>query len=313
MVNNYIAKEDMLIVSDDDLTSSNGKITKTVMNGVSDCASLINAIENYNDTNKLGLGKRVNYAVSTGTTYISVLRAYPVGASHMCIIGWDSNGKSVATFDINNTQTNLMTSLSTHLIPNDKIHDVVLGSCDPDKLTDIINTFKTKDDIDERTLLDILERLYQDITDYITSNNYRGAIEIFNYTMKSNNLNDYDYHHKRRAYNKYVAVYVKYITILKDIVMEYNEWSKTKDHDLAVFKKVRLVEVVETEDDIDTLVRNKHEYEYGTSVYDMQYDSWKAEVLQKTFTVDEVETFKQCIDYEHMSFDPAGNPIWKTN
>ena len=44
MVNNYIAKEDMLIVSDDDLTSSNGKITKTVMNGVSDCASLINAI-----------------------------------------------------------------------------------------------------------------------------------------------------------------------------------------------------------------------------------------------------------------------------
>ena len=290
MVNNYIAKEDMLIVSDDDLTSSNGKITKTVMNGVSDCASLINAIENYNDTNKLGLGKRVNYAVSTGTTYISVLRAYPVGASHMCIIGWDSNGKSVATFDINNTQTNLMTSLSTHLIPNDKIHDVVLGSCDPDKLTDIIN-----------------------ITDYITSNNYRGAIEIFNYTMKSNNLNDYDYHHKRRAYNKYVDVYVKYITILKDIVMEYNEWTKTKDNDLTVFKKVRLVDFVENVDDIEKIVRKKHEYEYGSSVYDMQFDSWKAEVLQKTFTEAEVETFKQCIDYEHMSFDPAGNPIWKTN
>lgn len=311
MVNNYIAKNDMIVVDDGDLTSSNSKVTKEIMTGVSDCASLINAIENYNDTNKLGLGKRINYAVSTGTTYISVLRAYPVGASHMCVIGWDSNGKSVATFDINNTQTNLMSGISTHLIPNDKIHDVVLGSCDPDKLTDIFETFKTNDDIDENVLLGILERLYQDITDLITTNNYRGAVEIFNYTIKSNNLNNYDYHHKRRAYNKYVDVYVKYITILKDIVIEYNEWSKTKNHDLATFKKVRLIDFVETIDDIDTLVRNKHEYEYGTSVYDMQYESWKAEVLQKTFTEAEVETFKQCIDYEHMSFDQAGNPIWK--
>lgn len=310
MVNGYISKDDMLVVDDGDLVSSSPKITKAILTGATDCVSLINAIENYNDTNKLGFGKRVNYAISTGLTYISVFKAYPVG-TNMVVIGWDSNGKSLASFDVENRQINLMTALSTHMIPNDKICDVVIGSYDPDKIRDIMETYKTKDDINESDLLNILEKLHQDIIDCITSGNYRGAIEIFNYTIKSNNLNDYDYHHKRRAYNKYVDVYVKYITILKDIIIEHIEWSKTKDTELTIFKKLRLIDFVETIDDIDKIIRKKHNDLYGTPSYEKQYKYWKNDVLQKTFTTAEVEMFKQLIDYEHMKFDYEGNPIWK--
>lgn len=312
MINNYYEKSDMVIANDSKLSVSNPELTKEIMNGVTDCASMINAIENYNDTNKLGYGHRINYAISTGTTYISVLKAYPLGGSHMCVIGWDSNGKTASTFrNPDNRQIDMSNSLSTHVIPNDKIHDVVIGSYDKDQLTDILENFNTTDEISEVKLFSILDNLFVAMGDQLATGNYRGMIENFTYTVKTNNLNDLSYEHKLKAYNKYVDCYVRYILALKDIVVEFNEFKNTSSNDMPSFKKKNLFNFIETKNDIDALIRSKHENEYGKPSYDNQYESWKYDLLQHTFTYDEVETFKGLIDYEHMTFDNEGMPIWK--
>lgn len=310
MSNTYIGKNDMLVVDESNLSMSNSKLVKNLLNGVTDCISLITAIEEYNDDNKLGIGKRINYAISTGINYISVLKAYPADGSHTLVIGWDSNGKSFTMRDDNASKGAIMSGLSTHLIPNDKICDVVIGSYDEDQLNDILNTFKTNDNIPENTLFAIINTLYNDMLNYISAGNYRGAIELFNYTFKHNKLNEYDYHHKLKAYNKYVEVFVRYILALKDIVVEYNEYVNTKDGDTPTLKKKHLFTFVETEDEIDNIIAEKNKDILNTPIYNDQLPFWRTDMLQNTFYVSEVEEFKQLIDFDHMKFDQNGLPYW---
>ena len=311
MVKNYYSKSDMVILNDDFVNTNHTTITKNILANVTDCISMITAIENYNDEHKLGFGKRVNYAISTGLNYISVLKAYPIGANHTCVIGWDSNGRATSVHQ-DNRQVDMSSSLSTHIIPNDKIHDVVIGSYDPDKLNDIMNTFKTTDEISEQDLFNIIENLHSRMGELLSQGNYRGLIELFTFTVKNNNLNSYTYEHKLKAYNKYVDCYVRYILALKDIIVEYNEHIKAKNSsDTSSIGRKNICNFIETEDDIDKLIRSEHDNLYGSREYDDQYDSWKYELLEKTFTYEEVEDFKKVIDYDHMKFDSNGMPIWK--
>ena len=314
MSESYIGKKDMIIVNDSDLSTSNSTVVHKLLNGGNiNCESLILAIENYNDSNQLGIGKRINYAISTGLTYISVLKAY-VNEPGSCfiVIGWDSNGKSFTMQDDNERKGAIMSGLSTHVIPKEKICDVVIGSYDKDVLTEILS-FKTVDDISETSLLAIINTLYNDMLNYISSGNYRGAIELFNYTFKHNKLNEYNYNHKLKAYNKYVDVFVRYILALKDIVIEYNEYVKTKDNDTPTLKKKHLFRFVETEDEIDAIIAEKNKDIINTPIYEEQLPYWRKDMLQNTFYVSEVQTFKELIDYEHMRFNQNGLPYWVDN
>ena len=311
MSESYIGKNDMIVVNDSDLSTSNSTVVHNLLNGGNiDTESLILAIENYNDTNHLGIGKRINYAISTGLTYISVLKAY-VNEPGSCfiVIGWDSNGKSFTMQDDNERKGAIMSGLSTHVIPKEKICDVVIGSYDKDELAEILS-YKTVDDIPETTLFAIINTLYNDMLNYISSGNYRGAIELFNYTFKHHKLNEYNYHHKLKAYNKYVDVFVRYILALKDIVVEYDEYVKTKDNDTPTLKKKHLFRFVETEDEIDAIIAEQNKDIINTPIYEEQLPYWRTDMLQNTFYVSEVQTFKELIDYEHMRFNQNGLPYW---
>ena len=78
MINDFfLEKSDIVNVQSDSTTmsSTNPDFVTNLLNGVSSQSELIDAIENYNDTNKLPLNKRIKYSICVGSMYISVSKA----------------------------------------------------------------------------------------------------------------------------------------------------------------------------------------------------------------------------------------------
>ena len=286
MINNiYYTKDDLITPSKATMSTTNPEVVKNIMKNVTDHVSLIQNIEKYNEDNKLPYNKRLQYSICAGNYYITVLKAYMIGTKYIGVIGWDQTGYVGFKYNENSNISSAMSSVSTHLISIDSINDVQLGSYDPDKLGDLFS-FKTTDDISEKQLIKLISELFIKINSLISAGEYRNVIECFNYTVKKNNLNTYNYEHKTGAYNQYIKLFIKYVIVIKEIIMNYvdpGRLNKLEETD-RIKNKFDFVEAIP--EDIDELNR------------------------QRTFTHDEIEIFKQIIDWDNLKFDQNGNPFW---
>lgn len=315
MINGFYTKNEVVRVktaeSTTDMTSYNVKITTEIMKNVTSRISLIEAIEAYNEDHKLPYNKRIRYSIAVSNVYIAVLKAYKLSETEICVIGWDQNGYPSITYNDKGAIEKAMAGISTHVIKIDNINDVVIGNYDSTKIGNIF-TYETVDEISEKELLSKLNRVIDSMTTLICSGYYRSALEKFTYEFNRNKFNSYSYEHKNVAYTKYVELYAKYILMLKDIVGNSLDSGRITYTDTNSDNKIHnRFEFIESDDEIDDLLKVYYrEARENTEIFKKNYDTYKRELMEKTFTTDELNTFKQLIDFDHLKLDENGNPYW---
>ena len=99
--------------------------------------------------------------------------------------------------------------------------------------------------------------------------------------------------------------------MLKDIVGNSVDSGRIIYTDTNSNKTHNRFEFIESVDKIDDLLKV---YYLGardnTETFKKNYDTYKRELMEKTFTFAELETFKKLIDFEHLRLNENGNPYW---
>lgn len=315
MVNGLLSITDMVDVGRNEttMTTYDENVVSEIMTGVTSRIDLITAIEKYNSDHKLPYNKRVRYTIAVSNNYISVLTAYKLSETELCVIGWDQNGYPDFKYNEKGVIEEARASLSTHIIAIENINDVVIGKCDPSAIENIF-TFKTLDEIDEKTLINQLNQVYDGIFSLITSGYYRSAINKFNYEFKKYDFNGYTYEHKNSAYTLYARLYMKYVLVLKEIIMDSLNPDRVEyNPELAPTRKNKFEFVDNLEESLEEVVFNRYRETYGTPSYEAELETRKAAVREKTFTYTELDTFKQLIKFDQMKFNPDGTVYWERN
>ena len=93
MINDFfLEKSDIVVLTDSSsMSNTNPDFVTNLLNGVSSQSDLIDAIENYNETHKLPLNKRIKYSICVGSMYISVAKAVKKTTNYI-ITSYDYTG-----------------------------------------------------------------------------------------------------------------------------------------------------------------------------------------------------------------------------
>lgn len=329
MINNFlIEKSDVVDTTTTTMQNNNG-VVKEILNGVTNHYELIKAIEKYNDDNKLPLNKRVKYSILVGASYISVAKATEVGTETFLVTSYDYTGSASFEYDEKGKLIKGSASLSTHMIKASDIIDVVINGYDKDVI-DHIQDNKTLDEISESELIRKITELDQNTFHYVTSGQYRSYIIAICNGFKKEHLNEYSYTMKPAAYNVYLKLITKYFNVLKEIVIDHYAATKEKgfafpyqvqhDGQPVQLEGVAQCSIGNKFTFVELSARTDEKYDIFLKVYfdktinkDGQYsftDEYKLRFSQKIFTSEEIENYKQCLDWEHIKFDSNGNPYW---
>ena len=306
MINDFfLEKSDIVNVQSDSTTmsSTNPDFVTNLLNGVSSQSELIDAIENYNDTNKLPLNKRIKYSICVGSMYISVAKAVKKSTNYI-ITGYDYTGAAGFEYSADGKITNGEASMSTHIIKADDIKDVVIKGYDR-TVIDPIRNYKTNDTITEKELISQLKEFDENTYSNLTTGQFRNYIIAFCYGFKKYRFNDYDYSLKPSAYNLYLKILSKYFLLIKDICVEFESNKDEKSKNKFVIISDDYVNEETFKAILKQMIADEKEISI-TDVKDYEVDN----KYQMTFGANELEVFKKCIDFEHLKFDGNGQPIW---
>ena len=329
MINEFlIEKSDVVDVKTTTMQNTND-VVKEILNGVTNHYDLIKAIEKYNDDNKLPLNKRVKYSILVGAAYISVAKATEVGTETFLVTSYDYTGSASFEYDEKGKLTKGSASLSTHMIKASDIIDVVINGYDKDVI-DPIQGNKTLDEISENELIRKITDLDQSTFHYVTSGQYRSYIIAICNGFKKEHLNEYSYTMKPAAYNLYLKLITKYFNVLKEIVIDscnatekYNfTFPLQIQHDgqlvqvgyvaqCSIGNKFTVAELsMKTDEAYDAFLKSYFDKKFNENGQYSFTDEYKLQFSQKIFTSEEIENYKQCLDWEHIKFDSNGNPYW---
>lgn len=329
MINNFLIEKSDVVDTKNTTMQNNNDVVKEILNGVTNHYDLVKAIEKYNDDNKLPLNKRVKYSILVGAAYISVAKATEVGTETFLVTSYDYTGSASFEYDEKGKLTKGSASLSTHMIKASDIIDVVINGYDKDVI-DPIQDNKTLDEISESELIRKITDLDQNTFHYVTSGQYRSYIVAICNGFKKEHLNEYSYTMKPAAYNVYLKLITKYFNVLKEIVVDScNATEKygftfpyQTQHDgqpvqiqhvaqCSIGNKFTVVELSAKTDEVyDIFLKAYFNKKFNENGQYSFTDEYKLQFSQKIFTSEEIENYKQCLDWEHIKFDSNGNPYW---
>lgn len=261
MINDfYLTKSDILELESGKAFTISSEVTKTIMSSATDPISLIKAIEKFNDDNKLPLNKRVKYSIGISNVYLPVAKAYEVG-SCIAICAYTQSGGTGFKYGEGENSRKLISAkdaVATHLVPKDKITDVVFGTYDPSKVTIFDEPIEDEtEDISEKELVKNLTILLNDINSMLSAGMYKSLIKKFNIEFKNKKYNSISYDYKPSAYSIYIALCEKYISACKTIVNEYNMTKEGLNDNIV--RKFYFVDETITDANIDSIINNLKE------------------------------------------------------
>ena len=284
---------------------SDPEFVKTLMTGVTSKATMIDAIENYNENHKLNEKERVKYSIGLGDFYVNVVHAYKLGGNSSttyAVIGRDNNGYGILNKSGDASISNTFdTSISTHIVDVADITDVWIAGYDSSKIGDILSEFSGTEEnpISTRELEKILTDLKTELNGLLSTGEYRMFFNKFTYVMKSKKLNEISYENKTTAYNIYTSIWVNYISTIKNILANFAEMGTNNiDFDKMRFGVVSNLYFVEAENEagIKAVLENKIKEVYtSTSINQDRLEDFVEKAFRRTFSTSEIETFKAII------------------
>lgn len=306
MINDFFLEKSDIVVPNDSASMLNTSpdFVTNLLSGISSQTDLIDAIENYNETHKLPLNKRIKYSICVGTMYISVARAVKKTSNYI-VTGYDYTGAAGFEYSTDGKITNGEASMSTHIVKADDIKDVVIKGYDK-TVIDPIRNYKTDDKITEKELISKLKEFDENTYSNLTTGQFRNYIVAFCYGFKKYGFNNYDYSLKPTAYNLYLKIISKYFLLIKDICVEFESNKDEKSKNKFVIISEEFVDEETFRATLRQMIANEKEISIA-DVEDYEVDN----KYQTTFGSNELEVFKQSIDFEHLKFDGNGQPIWE--
>lgn len=296
MHNGYYTVKDVVELNSTQVNKYNPEIAKELLTGVTSPIDLVKKIEKYNDDNKLPYNKRIPYSVGIGEArHISVLKAYELGGTSWCFVGWDITGFPGMIYDGTKLES-AMSSISSHVVEVSKIIYVQIGAYDSEKMADIFETFTKYNDLSEKQMVSTLMDLHESIFVFHNNGKYRSAIKKFSYAMKNNGINDWPLTFKNDAYNKYLMVFEKYINVVKEIINDVFNPGRITTINKDNLKVRNKIFVIDDLANIDKLIDIYHGHEKNTKTWEINYEDWKNWFMERTFTVEEIKDFLKIID-----------------
>ena len=276
---------------------SDPDFVKTLMTGVTSKAQMIDAIEGYNTDHKLNEKERIKYSVGIASDiYINVIKATKLGGSTYAIVGYDYNGYGNLVKDPDPNKSNKFeTAISTHIVDEADIVDVWFGGYNKDHLADVFNN-KGVDEISSKQLEVLLSGLKTDLNVLHASGEYRLFFNKFTYVMKKNNLNELSYEHRSAAYNTYAFIWTKYISIINDILANFQEKGYT-DLNSSTLMHVPPLVFIEAENDEEIKEKIRKAYR-DTGISEDQIEGNTERMFLRTFGPSDIETFKSVVSEE---------------
>ena len=284
---------------------SDPEFVKTLMTGVTSKASMIDAIENYNESHKLNEKERIKYSIGLGEIYVNVIHAYKLGGNSSttyAIIGRDNNGYGILNKSGDASVSNTFdTAISTHIIDVADITDVWIAGYDSSKIGNILGEFSGTEEnpISSRELEKILTDLKTELNGLLSTGEYRMFFNKFTYVMKSKKLNEVSYENKTTAYNIYTSIWVNYISTIKNILANFAEMGINNiDFDKIRFGAVSNLYFVEAEDEagIKAVLENKVKEVYtSTPLNQDRLEDLVEKAFRRTFSTSDIDTFKAIV------------------
>lgn len=279
---------------------SDPSFVKELMTNVTSKAGMIDAIEKYNEDHNLNEKNRIKYSIGIGEIYINVIHAYKLSEETYAIIGRDNNGYGILTKQNDSSKSNTFdTTISTHIVDVNSITDVWFAGYDASKIGEILKPASNEvNGMTDSELEKTLTTLKTSLNSLESTGEYRLFFNKFTYEMKSKKLNEISYENKTKAYNIYTSIWVQYISMIKNIVANYKERGvNIYDFDKLRFGTVQNVYFIDTDDpeNISTIVEEKIN-EFGYAPPQADIESLVDKISKRSFTVAEVETFKEIIN-----------------
>ncbi len=300
MKNGYFTMNDYVAVVQERFSDPN--FVKKLMTGVTTKVGLIEAIEKYNSDNNLNEKERIKYSIGiSGHLYITVIRCYKISDSTYVVVGRDNNGYGILNKSEDPNKSNEFdTTISTHVVDVVDISDVWISGYDPDKIGDILTDRSGSGDdktIDTRELEKILTNLKNDMNSMLSTGELRLLLNKFTYVMKTNKLNEYTYKTKSTAYNLYTSVWTKYISVIKNILVNYTEIGINIDRLLTdrSYSQYYFV-IADTDAKTKEIIKEKLLEKHGNDNFvNSHIDGVVEEIYNRTFSTTDIETFKKVI------------------
>ena len=284
---------------------SDPEFVKTLMTGVTSKVTMIDAIENYNETHKLNEKERIKYSIGLGEIYVNVIHAYKLGGNSSttyAIIGRDNNGYGILNKSGDASVSNTFdTAISTHIIDVSDITDVWIAGYDSSKIGNILGEFSGTEEnpISSRELEKILTDLKTELNGLLSTGEYRMFFNKFTYVMKSKKLNEVSYENKTTAYNIYTSIWVNYISTIKNILANFAEMGTNNiDFNKMRFGAVSNLYFVEAEDEagIKAVLENKVKEVYtSTPLNQDRLEDLVEKAFRRTFSTSDIDTFKAIV------------------
>jgi hypothetical protein len=290
--NPYIKASDFVKVNETNMISSDPNVIGTIIKSATSPTDLIDAIEAYNTTHKLNIRNRIRYGIGIGEAFITVISATKSGSCYK-IITQDGNGRPKSVADANGKITSMAAAYHTHFVAASAITDVIVSGYDSEILDPIIANTGV-DNIDSSAILNEMRTLVQEFNAMLSAGEIRDYIKKFNYIFKTRKYNDITYEHNVQLYNMYNQLTSQYLLTIKNIVNNAIDLGKVTSPVNLRDKPLYFIEGNDLKSAIDSRIKELWPNETKTE-YDNKYDSRYQELIQKTFTTEEVGFFKDVI------------------
>lgn len=290
--NPYIKAKDFVKTNNIDMNSTDPEVITSIIKDATSFDDIISAIENYNSSHKLNLRNRIRYGIGVGEAYLTVISATKVGECYK-VISQDFNGRPKVTAE-NGKVTSAQAAFHTHLIPVSAITDVVVSGYDP-AIMDPIMENTGVDEIDVNKLLTDMRKMVQEYNAMLSSGQIRNYIKKFNYEFSVRKLNDITYEHNIQLYNMYNQLSSQYLLVIKNIVENALDLGKVTSPINLRDKPVYFTNATNLDEFIKAKIEDLFKFKETKAQYEANFDSRYMDLIQKTFTVNEIEWFKDVI------------------
>ena len=290
--NPYIKASDFVKVNETNMISSDPNVIGEIIKSAASPTDLIDAIEAYNTEHKLNMHNRIRYGIGIGEAFITVISATKSGDCYK-VITQDGNGRPKSVADANGKITSIAAAYHTHFVAASAITDVVVSGYDPEILDPIIANTGV-DNIESSNILNDMKTLVQEFNATLSAGEIRDYIKKFNYIFKTRKYNNITYEHNVQLYNMYNQLTSQYLLTIKNIVNNAIDLGKVTSPVNLRDKPLYFIEGNNLKAAIDARIKELWPNETKTE-YDNKYDSRYHELVQKTFTTEEVGYFKDVI------------------
>lgn len=198
-----------------DLNLNSPEVTKRLLNRVTSCRTLIENIENMNESRDLA--HRVHYTIYANHLIVDVVHAHFINDNVLEVIGRNSNGLVHTNITSKNERSILLEGLATYVINVDHIDSVAVGTFDPDLLN-----LKEVTVNPENQLVKEFTKELEKLRSKRTSGYWRSVIKDFNIFAEVNDINKKDkYEFNRTAYKYYNELWKVYTEVLLELIYAF--------------------------------------------------------------------------------------------